>query len=71
MKIILPYVKVGSKVELSPVAFFSIIVDETTDVSTKEQVSICLRWVSEDLMPCEDFLGLYETSSTTAWGNFD
>lgn len=65
MKIILPYVKVGSKVELSPVAFFSIIVDETTDVSTKEQVSICLRWVSEDLMPCEDFLGLYETSSTT------
>ena len=40
--------------------------DETTDVATKEQVSICLRSVSADLYPVEDFVGLYETSSTTA-----
>jgi Domain of unknown function (DUF4371) len=64
IKSILPSVTAGSMTELN-MAFFSIIVDETTDVSTKEQVSICLRWVSEDLMPCEDFVGLYETSSTT------
>ena len=45
------------------VPYFSIIVDETTDVLTKEQVIICLRSVSEDLCPSEDFVGLYDTSS--------
>lgn len=32
-------------------ATFSIIVDETTDVATKEKVSICIRWLSDDLTP--------------------
>jgi hypothetical protein len=44
--------------------YFSIIVDETTDCSKKEQVSICMRYVS-DLRPVEDFIGLYETANTT------
>jgi hypothetical protein len=35
--------------------YFSIIVDETTDCSKKEQVSICMRYVS-DLQPVEDFI---------------
>ena len=51
------------KVNKSP--YFSIIVDETTDVSTKEQVSICARFLTDDMTPKEMFLGLYETNSTT------
>jgi hypothetical protein len=45
--------------------YFSIIVDETTDASTKEQVSICLRSLNESLEPVEEFVGLYETATTT------
>ena len=40
--------------------------DEATDVSFKEQVSICIRHVSTDMDIHEDFLGLFETASTTA-----
>lgn len=46
--------------------FYSLIVDETTDVSTLEQVSISIRSVDAEFEIYEDFLGLYETSSTTA-----
>jgi hypothetical protein len=45
--------------------YFSIMVDETTDISTKEQVSICVRMLKSDMQPTELFLGLYEVSSTT------
>ena len=34
--------------------------DEYTDVSNKEQLSLCLRTVSNDLEVQEDFLGFYE-----------
>jgi len=44
--------------------YFSVIVDETTDISTKEQVSICLRWHNDDLEPVEEFV-VYQTASTT------
>ena len=40
--------------------FFSIIGDEGTDVSNKEQPSFCLRTVDENLDPFEDFIGFYE-----------
>ena len=40
--------------------FFSIICDKYTDVSNKEQLSFCVRWVHENLTPKEDFLGYYE-----------
>ena len=39
---------------------FSIIGDEGTDVSNKEQLSFCLRTVDENLDPFEDFIGFYE-----------
>ncbi|CAG7827101.1 unnamed protein product [Allacma fusca] len=42
---------------------FSIIVDETTDISGREQVSLCVRSVSSDLNVSEDFLGFYQTDS--------
>ena len=46
--------------------FFTVMVDETADVSNVEQVVICLRWVSEDFNIQEEFIGLYEVTSTRA-----
>lgn len=43
---------------------FSIIIDGTQDISGAEQESICLRYVDEDLVPHEVFIGLYEVSGT-------
>ena len=40
--------------------YYSIVVDEATDVSFKEQVSICIRHVSDDMEIHENFLGLYD-----------
>ena len=40
--------------------FFSIIGEEGTDVSNKEQLLFCLRTVDENLDPFEDFIGFYE-----------
>ena len=41
--------------------FFSVIVDEATDISLKEQVSLCLRHVSSDTLESyENFVGLFE-----------
>lgn len=48
-----------------PVVQYSVIIDGTQDVSGTEQESICLRYVDSDLEPREEFIGLYETSSTT------
>ena len=55
---------VADKIRLAP--FFSVMVDETTDVSNKEQVVLCCRWVDESLEAHEDFVGLYQTESTEA-----
>ena len=45
---------------------FTVMVDETTDASTQEQVVIVLRWVDDNLDPHEDFIGLHTTASTNA-----
>ena len=47
-------------------ACFTIMADECTDVSNKEQFVIVIRWVSEDLQERESFIGLYEADSTDA-----
>ena len=39
--------------------FFGIIADEHTDISNKELLSMCFRWI-KDLMVHEDFIGYYE-----------
>lgn len=44
---------------------YSIIIDGVQDLSGNEQEAICLRYVDSDLLPHEDFLGLYQVSSTT------
>jgi hypothetical protein len=44
---------------------FAVIVDWTQDVSKKEQLSICLRYVDEQLFPHEVFVGMYEPPATS------
>lgn len=46
--------------------FVSVIADGTTDLSAKEQLSVCLRFVGDDLVPKELFMGLYECPNATA-----
>ena len=39
--------------------FFSIICDKYTDISNKKQLTICTRWVDEQLEAHQDFFGFY------------
>lgn len=46
---------------------FSLIADESRDISNKEQLTCVLRWISRtDLSVHEDFLGMYELEKTDA-----
>ena len=42
------------------------MVDEITDKSNKEQLTFVIRWVNNDFMVAEDFLGLYSLSAIDA-----
>ena len=53
-------------VTIQNAVFYSVMIDEATDQSNKEQIVFVLRWVSEALEVNEEFIGLYSTSSTTA-----
>jgi len=57
--------------EIKAHEFFSIMVDETSDISVKEQVSFCVRTVDGNLNICEDFIGLYQTTNTKATTLFE
>ena len=46
--------------------FFTIMADETTDASNKEQVIICMRWVDNNFEAHEEFIGIHEVDSTDA-----
>ena len=46
--------------------FFAIIADEYTDVSNKEQLTICIRWIDKSLEVHEDFLGFLNIPDTGA-----
>ena len=43
---------------------FPIIVDEMQGASSQEQLSICLHFVSNNLEPREEFIGLYQPLDT-------
>ena len=43
---------------------FSLIADETSDISNKEQVSICIRYCSNSFISGEVFFGFFETCKT-------
>ena len=47
---------VVSSLQSSP--FLTIMIDETTDISNQEQVTLFLRWVSDTLELHEEFLGI-------------
>jgi len=46
--------------------FFSIIADESTDISGKQQFSISLCYVAQDFTLHEEFFGLYEVNKADA-----
>ena len=46
--------------------FLSVMVDETTDKSNVEQLTLVIRWVSNDLSVSEEFLGMYSLSAADA-----
>ena len=52
--------------EIRSAEFFSIMIDETTDISNKEQVVLCIRWLDTKLESHEDFIGLYCVESIDA-----
>ena len=39
--------------------YFSLMADDSTDVSNKEQLAICLRHVDHNLVAHEEFIGFY------------
>ena len=46
--------------------FFTIMADETADISNKEQLVLCIRWVDENFAVHEDFIAMYPLERTTA-----
>ena len=46
--------------------FFTVIADESTDVSGKQQLSICLRYVTMKFKVVENFVGLYAVGKADA-----
>ena len=52
--------------DIKAVQWFSIIADEAMDLSHKEQLTLCLRWVDEELTIHEDPLELVHVPKTDA-----
>ena len=51
---------------IQKVKYFSLMADEVTDVSNREQVAICIRWVDIDFQPHEEFIGLNKANTIAA-----
>ena len=52
--------KIASQIQESD--FFCIMCDEYCDVSNKEQLVVCIRWVDSKLQAHEEFIGMYVLS---------
>ena len=52
-----------SSFQASP--YFSLMADESTDISSKEELSVCARWLHESKSE-EHFLGIVQAKETTA-----
>ena len=46
--------------------YFTVMADEMTDASNREQVVECFRWVGCDFEPHEDFVGLHKVDKVNA-----
>ena len=64
LKVMALQILIDVAVNIHNSTFFSIMVDETTDKTNREQVDICLRWVDGNLLPHEDFIGMYKVDKT-------
>ncbi|CAB4030963.1 Hypothetical predicted protein [Paramuricea clavata] len=51
--------------------YWSVMADETTDVSAMEQMSICIRFVNSNMEVCEEFLGFVKLTKMDAQSVFD
>ena len=51
---------------LEQTPFITLMVDETTHISNKEQAVFCLRWVDHEFKVHEEFIGLHAIDSTDA-----
>ena len=46
--------------------YFTVMIDEMTDITNKEQCTVCIRWVDKNLEVFEDFIGFWQVSSIDA-----
>jgi hypothetical protein len=44
---------------------YAILVDESSDISHKEQLALCLRYVDKLGRPCEHFIGVVYVDDTS------
>ena len=56
--------KISNLLQKSP--FLSIMIDETTNISNHEQVTVVLRRIDEKSNVFEEFLGMYHVTSIGA-----
>ena len=52
--------------EISCQSWFSLLADETRDISNREQLVLCVRWVSDHYDVFEDQIGLIQLENTIA-----
>ena len=57
--------------KLQAAKFFTIMADELADISNKEQLVVCIRWVDDDLTTHEEFIGLHPLKDTSSKAIFD
>ena len=56
--------KILENIHSSP--FIPVMVDESTNKSNKEQLTLALRWITENFVVSEEFIGLYYLSAIDA-----
>ena len=52
--------------DIKLVRYYSLMIDETSDISGLEQISVCIRIITDDLVVKEYFMGFIETANTKA-----
>ena len=57
--------------KLQAAKFFTIMADESADISYKEQLVVCIRWVVDDHTAHEEFIGLHPLKDTSSKAIFD
>ena len=46
--------------------FYTVMTDKSADLSTEEQVVICIRWIDDNLIAHEDFVSLKPVANCTS-----